>query len=375
MPKNITEQSQFDQNVSVPQAGDRDYAPVVESAIQKLANRTLWLKDNQLVGPEGPAGPQGPTGLQGLQGPAGNDGVDGVDGFSSINGVTNPGGSINIIAGPNIVITDNGVDSITIAGTQSTSADLNYINETPTTSTIGGIPAGTTFPSSNPKTIQEVLDMLLYPYQSPAFTSFSISSLGGASAVGNTLEVGDSISSNRTFTWGTSNSSNINANSISIIDQTNATTIVSGLSNDGTESVTYGSITKTSATSHVFRVEGTDTQSSTFSSTYTVNWRHKRWWGTDPNASFVSANILGLDNSEFSTSRAKSFTIDGNGEYIYYAYPAAWGTATFTVNGFLNTAWTLTVINHTNSSGHVESYNVYRTNTIQNGTGIQIVVS
>lgn len=115
------------------------------------------------------------------------------------------------------------------------------------------------------------------------------------------------------------------------------------------------------------------TQSANASTT--VAFRQRRWWGTDFNATASSGLILSLANNEFSTSRAKSFTIDGDGEYIYYAYPSSFGLATFTVNGLLNTAWTLTVVSHTNASGFTENYNVYRTNTVQNGTGINIVVS
>lgn len=376
MPRILGEQSSFDSDIPTPVEGDKNYASTIDSSLQKLANRTKWLKDNQLVGPQGPAGVAGPQGPQGVQGPAGADGADGIDGFSTINGLTNPGGSITIQAGDNISITDNGSDTITINASISASSESYYINENPTTAALGGVAAGTTFPASSQYTFQQVLDMLLYPYQAPSFSSFSISSLGGLSASGNTLEVGDSISSNRTFTWSTTNSSNVNSNSVSIIDQTGSDTVIAnGLANDGSESTTYSAINKITATSHIFRIQAVNTQSTTFSSTYTVNWRHRRWWGTSANVSLSSGDILTLANDEFSTSRSKAFTIDGGGEYIYYAYPASWGTATFTVNGFLNTAWTLEVVSHTNASGHTENYNVYRTNTIQNGTGIQIAIS
>jgi len=107
----------------------------------------------------------------------------------------------------------------------------------------------------------------------------------------------------------------------------------------------------------------------------TVNFYQRRWWGTSPLTSLTSPQILGLANNEFATSRNKSFTINGGGQYIYYSYPSSFGAATFTVNGLLNTAWTLFVVSHTNASGFTENYNVYRTNTIQNGSGISIVVS
>jgi hypothetical protein len=370
MSKIINENSSFDTDIPVPESGDRNYAPIVEEAFKKLANRTVWLKQNQMVGP------QGPTGANGADGATGLTGATGVSGFSSLNGLTNPGNHININAGSNIQITDDGVDSIVISATVAASADTYYINENPTTSTIGGIQSGTTFPASSPKTVQQVLDMLLYPYQSPGFTSFSISNLGASSASGNTVEVGDTIASNRTFTWSTSNSGNVLANSISIIDQTNGNTVLaSSLANDGNQVVTNGSITKTSSTSHTFQIRGTNTNSGTFTGSYTINWRHRRWWGVSASSTMTSAGLLTLGNNEFSTSRSKSMVLDGDAKYIYIAYPESWGAASFTVNGLLNTAWTLSVINHTNASGHVESYNVYRSNTVQNGSGISINVS
>lgn len=122
MPIDINEQSSFDSNIQVPSTGDKGYGITVQSAVQKLANRTKWLKDNQLVGPTGPQGipgPQGPQGVAGANGTNGVDGVDGTAGFDTINGLTNPGGSIYIQAGSNVTITDNGIDTITINSTVS----------------------------------------------------------------------------------------------------------------------------------------------------------------------------------------------------------------------------------------------------------------
>ena len=53
---------------------------------------------------------------------------------------------------------------------------VNYVNSASTTSTVGGITAGSTFPAPG-KTMQEMWDLLLYPYQPPAFTSFNQSGL------------------------------------------------------------------------------------------------------------------------------------------------------------------------------------------------------
>lgn len=104
-------------------------------------------------------------------------------------------------------------------------------------------------------------------------------------------------------------------------------------------------------------------------------FRHRRWRGTSPNTELSSSDILALGSSAFDTNRSHSFSIDGNGEYIWICYPAAWGEAAFTVNGLASTAWTRYTVSHTNASGHTENYYCYRSNTMQNGTGISIEVS
>ena len=110
-----------------------------------------------------------------------------------------------------------------------------YTNTTPMPQAVGGYGIGTTFDNAE---FKDLMDGLLYPYQYPSFSSFSIS--GQAT----TLECGIVISDNKTFTWVTSNPSNIKSNTISILDVTNSQTLASGLSNDGSEVINLNSITK-----------------------------------------------------------------------------------------------------------------------------------
>lgn len=132
----------------------------------------------------------------------------------------------------------------------------------------------------------------------------------------------------------------------------------------------------TSATTYMLTAsDGTSYPNNTDTASTTVLFQSKAYWGTSAFSTLNSAQIIALSNSSFSTSRVRSFTINGNGQYIYYCYPASFGDATFTVNGLVNTAWTKTVFSFTNASGATVSYNVYRTNTVQNGDNIQISIS
>ena len=106
---------------------------------------------------------------------------------------------------------------------------------------------------------------------------------------------------------------------------------------------------------------------STATADTNIYFRYSRYWGYSSSTSLISSQINALSH-ELGTSRSQTRTISPSAGYIYIAYPAAWGTATFTVNGLPNTDWTLSVQSHTNASGNTSSYNVYRTNNLLTGT-------
>jgi hypothetical protein len=105
-----------------------------------------------------------------------------------------------------------------------------------------------------------------------------------------------------------------------------------------------------------------------------VAFQHKRRWGTAAGSAPDQALIESL-SSEFSTSRVQSRTLNGGGEYLYFAWPASFGEPTLTVNGLVVTAWVKTVVSFTNAHGYTTDFWVYRSTNLQNGTGIAVVVS
>lgn len=196
-------------------------------------------------------------------------------------------------------------------------------------------------------TVEEALDALFYV--TPDVSGFS-------NNVGS-VEIGSTITSvvlnwslNKTMT-----SASINQSIGSVL---------------GVLTYTHSTSFTTDRTYTITVSDGTNSDSASTA----IYFRSKRYWGTNANTSLDSTAILAL-SGELSTSKTKSWSQNGNGQYIYYVYPASFGTATFTVNGLLSTSWTLSVQSHTNASGYSSSYNVYRTNNVQNGTGIQIEVS
>ena len=112
---------------------------------------------------------------------------------------------------------------------------------------------------------------------------------------------------------------------------------------------------------------------TTASSTRTVTFTHKRYWGASASSAIDDAGIIALA-SEFSTSRSQSRTITASGQYLYIAYLATAGSATFTVNGFLDTSWVLVQRDFINASEHPAEFRIYRSANPLTGT-YQVVVS
>jgi len=238
-------------------------------------------------------------------------------------------------------------------------SEANYTNATPMPEDVGGLESGSTFDNV---TSSEMWDALLYPYQYPAFTSFIMS---GQTT---TLECGiDILSGVKTWTWGTSNSSNVEVNSIDIDDITDATNLITGTGNDGTEDVSIGGspITKTTtATEHRWRITGENTQTQDFTRDFVVIWYSPFYYGSGAQGLTVT-QIQALTKQVVATG-TKIYTYNPSTEVMYIAYPASYGTLSSILdpNQFEIIAdWTLSVVDFTPNSPDYEgvtvSYNVY----------------
>ena len=129
----------------------------------------------------------------------------------------------------------------------------------------------------------------------------------------------------------------------------------------------------------------TDTASYTTNRTYTltvhfgngetktanasIGFYWSRYYGMNSSSTLNDSQINALTPA-LATGRTNSFTLSPSGQYIYVCYPAAWGAASFTVNGLLNTDWTGVTQTHVNAAGGSTSYYVYRTNSLLTGTYI-----
>ena len=121
----------------------------------------------------------------------------------------------------------------------------------------------------------------------------------------------------------------------------------------------------------VVRAEGNQTTTAQASVAFT----HRRYWGVSADA---NADIKAFfdDGSELRNVRAKNINFDcSGGKYFYYAYPKVLGNSTWTVGGLAFSGYTRTEKTITNEYGLDVVYYVYRSESMQTGSNISVVIS
>lgn len=216
-------------------------------------------------------------------------------------------------------------------------------------------------------------------YYSPAFTSFTITGQSSPVEVGATIVSGSTV-----FTWSTSNSSNVAANSISITDTTGSAVLDSGHANSGTDTLTLSGITNNVPASQIWSIGGTNTQSATFSRTLEVDWEWRVYAGTSSNATLTANQIKALsDSAGLQSGFAGTYNLSAS-NYKYFCYPDSMGSVnTFMSGAFLmsmatssdnaaysNTAngWSYALVSVTNTNSVATNYRVYRSQYTLGGT-------
>lgn len=289
-------------------------------------------------------------------------------------------------------------EDVELIASSAASASAFFQNPNPTTVTVGGIPAGSTFPT--PTTMQSMWNQLLYPYIAP----ISSLSIAGSS----TREYGNSLglyANSLTLNWSvTQNDSNYAITSITV---DGSPQVVTGTSQAGTKNTngTHSWVSVPSSQTNTFNMSASDSYVSTVNASATLTWMNKIYWGrvdlspignpnltTNPgSASLVipyvdDSDILSLtgagvgSGSELSATKNKTYTgINGSGQHLVFAWPSSVSGATapsFTVNSLPNTAFTRirTASAFTNIHGFTTNYEVWISNTLQNSP-LNIVIS
>ena len=269
-------------------------------------------------------------------------------------------------------------DLITIVLSGSTIAP--YINPNPVPETIGGVEVGTTFPSPG-KTMQQMWDLLLYPYQYPSFTLFNFQNHTG------TIEIGEFFLTDIAY-WTISNSFNVSANTIAITGYN--LTGVTGLSNLGSYLLTFTStVTRTSGDGRGDRswtISAKNTKNMTFSDTMTITWDWMWYWGTSALTGLTGVQIQALSNSNLYSEYTRTYSFVA-GDYKYLCFADEYGGPSNFVDaltGFqvaiydgypnIQNGFNYDLVSVTNSYSQTTQYRVYRTkNTL--GGNINIIVT
>ena len=284
--------------------------------------------------------------------------------------VNNNTGDVNIVNG----LTATTISGDTFFGNGSGLTNVNLFTNTGTTTVdLGGISGGTTLFG---KTVQEIWDLLFFPYEEPLFASFTVNpSLP-------TFEVGQSVTAGtKLYTWSVQHPQNLSANTLSIIEYTGTTefrTIDSGFSGTSktitTTIPTFSSETPTTQT--IYKIEGYNTQGNLFTRSINANWRHRWYYGKYSGSSVTNNEITGLTTTLVSNVVNNYVTLSPtlNPEYGYFIIPTGLTQPTDLRNSTSgcqgsNVPYTNegTVI-ITNTYGLPVTYNIYRTVNLFAGT-------
>lgn len=208
--------------------------------------------------------------------------------------------------------------------------------------------------------------------------SLSVSFSGGAFSGSSTAEKG--YTGNAALSYGVSQPTYY-----SITDSYDAKlngsfiTLAGGSGSGGTgNSTTGGTYVGSTAEPASFSVKLKSNSNEIITVTNSLSWLWRVYWGADTNTSLTEAQVEALTSSSLKSGRTGTYTITATGgKYLYVAYPTSFGAAaSFTVGGFTTTFQQVSSsLSVTNAYGATTTYYVYRSEDLQNGSGIQVVVS
>ena len=171
----------------------------------------------------------------------------------------------------------NRIDDVQISASQS-SGMVYFTNPAPTTITVGGVAAGTTF--NGTYSLQQMFDLLLYPYTPPVLSIVASNTI---------RQYGSGLSVN--LDWSVQKKAQ-NITSITVEGNTETITGGGAVNQSGTRtinathSLNYGTLSNETQT---FTMSVTDASSTTLTKSTSINWRHRMYWGRIDLSSLGSA--------------------------------------------------------------------------------------
>ncbi len=312
-------------------------------------------------------------------------GAGAIEGLPGPGGAQGPAGSLTGIGNPGFTGAILYWDPATTPKERwGTGPNVIYYNNTQQmTAAVGGLAAGTTF---NNVSLKDILDDLLYPYQSPAFTTFTFTP---------TSYENGQTAGNSSFTWAVSNYSNVDAGTDFILSSSFGTTANYGAASSKTSTTTTlisgTGLTVSSATAvntASITLYGKNSQGDTFSSSRTLSWYHRGYFGRslltsigDSGATGFGSLASGQGGTFLASNADRTYTFNapspftpGQQSYIYFVFPSAWGspqiydsTTNYNITETFNYAGQTGSFNITNRYGQTVTYNYWRSQYGLNG--------
>lgn len=272
--------------------------------------------------------------------------------------------------------------SVINTGTQDLDETFSLIYtgpDKPVPEDVGGIRYGSNFSASGtpgPVSITTLLDTLLYPYQEPTFSAFTLDSPPSS-----IVEVGQSLQATAVFQWSFTNAENVEPNTVGISDSVEGS-LASGISNTPTFTHNYATAPVSNTPgARTWTISADNTEGVTFSRSFTVNWGLQVFTFT-ASAETLSASTdfsalpYALKTQSSVYSGSYSFP-EASGEYKYFVVPADWSGGGVTWEDAL-TSLNVGVqnggsIDITNQHGITTTYNIFRS-TNKLGAAMDIII-
>lgn len=241
-----------------------------------------------------------------------------------------------------------------------------YQNPDPTTIAVGGIPAGSDF-FNTAKTFGQKTEAEFYPYQNPSFNSFYLQGIPN-------MSVGQTLSGTQTFRWTTSNSANINPNTIDITDLTDVLTLFTGLANDGAENYDFWQyntgqgIRYTSPFVHTWQIKGVNSKGQDFTRLLALPWYWTKYWGNSALTTLTSNDVINLSDNQNSNTGLGNYYFAAGGGYKHICVEVSLPQPTEFIDNAtqLPVAMETPVVVAVTNNGVTANYNDYRTTNIIN---------
>jgi hypothetical protein len=261
-------------------------------------------------------------------------------------------------------------NSIEILGGGGGSAESTWTSAEPTTATdIAGIPQGTTIDVGS--TAIEILEQILYPYQSVAFTGIT-TGLASSYELGQTGGNGAA-----TVSWTRSGpTGNWLANSayISYSGLASGIALTAGSPTANSASVTYPPFRATTLGSNSVTISltGAQEEGSNPSISATRSWWSRLYWGKSTDASLTDPSSLSLGSTSLITNKSTSsqtttLTASAGSGYFYVFIHDDYDISKMTLAGFDVSLATTTTASVMNSYGFSTTYKIYRSTNQLNG--------